>query len=135
MFVCLFVCLFVCFSNIYRHRKPAIGNYFLDLHLIEKLYSTATNIIFDLGRTPPHTEALKIANYHSLCYKYKIADWENLPFPLCDSIISTLTSRYPSRTRDCFCTSFQLTIFPAISRLDIEVLYYGIIPWPMIIQL
>ena len=54
---------------------------------IEKLHSTAAKIIFNLRSDTPHTEALKIANWHPLCYKYKIAllklmhkaHWENLP--------------------------------------------------------
>ena len=39
---------------------------------VEKLHSTAAKIIFNLGSDTPHTEALKIANWHPLCYKYKI---------------------------------------------------------------
>ena len=75
---------------------------------VEKLHSTAAKIIFNLGSDTPHTEALKIANWHPLCYKYKIAlvklmhkaHWENLSLPLCDNIICRRTSTYPSRTPD-----------------------------------
>ena len=78
---------------------------------VEKLHSTAAKIIFNLRSDTPHTEALKIANWHPLCYKYKIAlvklmhkaHWENLPLPLCDNIICRRTSTYPSRTPDSVC--------------------------------
>ena len=39
----------------------------------EKLNSTAAKIIFNLRSDTSHTQTLKIANWHRLSYKYKIA--------------------------------------------------------------